>query len=528
MLSWLSWLSEIFKGSDGHWDWTRIGAVIAATAAAIAAAIKGAWEVFKFRAEPKRADKNKGGETLDAERRPLYYRRIKSISDILEYRYYTLNARFKWWAAGWIGLLALPIIFPRSPVAWVAVPVSFLGFFSPLVISLIFMVPQFLIKRSSSDHGSPIREQIDYDLFDSLKNVLPSKKEQQYGFKTYVRPSQRNDSDAPVVLSETLNKDCMANPEWDININRLPKHTSYNQIISILTCRSAVLMDYMFAKFSSSFLSINPLTNDRKIGFRSPIIEGAQSIDIFETDYFTGLCTEGLTTKNLVKTIAGHRVVLYKAPDYCPLECKNGRAIRLLDFNDTSKPCSMQGAIEVIAISNDRNLRLAIQSNTAQYSQGTRAPLASGSMDWEDQEDCKTLKQLIIKAAYRELIEEWGKKHPTLPPVRVKEDKIQPIGFFRMPHRGGKPQFVVFAQLENNDQDLRPDPAEVERAEEGEHARACFSVPDLASLRGAVTQMLEGGGTYRDSVPLYGALLCLEHAIAHHPEVICNVAGYEE
>jgi tetratricopeptide (TPR) repeat protein len=64
MPSWLLSLSEIFKGSDGQWNWPWIGTVIAAPGAVIAALVKGAWEVFKFFAERKKADDKNGGTTV--------------------------------------------------------------------------------------------------------------------------------------------------------------------------------------------------------------------------------------------------------------------------------------------------------------------------------------------------------------------------------------------------------------------------------------------------------------------------------
>jgi hypothetical protein len=144
-------------------------------------------------------------------------------------------------------------------------------------------------------------------------------------------------------------------------------------------------------------------------------------------------------------------------------------------------------------------------------------------MDWEDQFGLETLKPLILEAASRELIEEWGRKHPEKPTIRIQA--IAPIGYFRMPHRGGKPQFVVFAKLHNDDIDLRPDISEV-TADLSESAAARFFVPDLKSLANSTTLMTNKASVYLNSVPLFGALVCLEHAIRLSPQVICNVAGY--
>ena len=75
-------------------------------------------------------------------------------------------------------------------------------------------------------------------------------------------------------------------------------------------------------------------------------------------------------------------------------------------------------------------------------------------MDWNDRARGRTLKSVTVTAARREFLEEWGKKHPHKPPIRIT--RIEPIGYFRMPHRGGKPQFVALAKFENPVRDLHP------------------------------------------------------------------------
>ncbi len=68
MVSWLSSLLEIFKDSDGHWNWPWIGTVILAVGTAIAAVAQGIWAVFIFlrkiflRKKPN--DENGGGTSV--------------------------------------------------------------------------------------------------------------------------------------------------------------------------------------------------------------------------------------------------------------------------------------------------------------------------------------------------------------------------------------------------------------------------------------------------------------------------------
>jgi hypothetical protein len=65
----LSSLLEIFKGSDGHWDWTRIGGLLGAAGVVIAALTKAGWEVFKFR-EERRKNKSAGANVTHSGQGP--------------------------------------------------------------------------------------------------------------------------------------------------------------------------------------------------------------------------------------------------------------------------------------------------------------------------------------------------------------------------------------------------------------------------------------------------------------------------
>jgi tetratricopeptide (TPR) repeat protein len=63
MPSWFLRLLEIFKDSNGHWNWPWIGAAILAVGAAIAAVAQGIWAVVTFIAERKKTAEKKGGDT---------------------------------------------------------------------------------------------------------------------------------------------------------------------------------------------------------------------------------------------------------------------------------------------------------------------------------------------------------------------------------------------------------------------------------------------------------------------------------
>ncbi|HUI20650.1 MAG TPA: hypothetical protein VLZ74_06355 [Methylocella sp.] len=59
----LSWLLEIFKDSNGHWNWPWIGAALVAAGGGIATVIRAIWAIFNFFAERKTGQAKKGGAT---------------------------------------------------------------------------------------------------------------------------------------------------------------------------------------------------------------------------------------------------------------------------------------------------------------------------------------------------------------------------------------------------------------------------------------------------------------------------------
>ncbi len=196
----------------------------------------------------------------------------------------------------------------------------------------------------------------------------------------------------------------------------------------------------------------------------------------------------------------------------------------MMSFEDNSKKISLHGGVELIGVSKDFLLRIAVQGEHTQFSQEKKAPLGSGSMDWNDLENADTLKKLIKISAIREFLEEWGKKHKIKENIIIED--ILCLGFFRMPHRGGKPQFVVLCKFGNENIQLRPDSSEV-YVEEPEDNDCLFKVRNLSELSNAVSKVLKNSDCI-NSVPLLGAMTCLKDAINSNPELISKTLGYNE
>jgi hypothetical protein len=306
-------------------------------------------------------------------------------------------------------------------------------------------------------------------------------------------------------------------------VGNLPKLTKLSQFFSPsnskymlnklhLLRQAHVLRRYLFVRFSRSIATINPLTNERKIAFASQILPDRDEVKIYETDYFSGLCTYRLTIYDLKWE---NNDTARSAVENCNfrMDTDEKNATALYPLGEQRRAYSSEGGIQMLAVTKDGFLKLAVQSKWAQISQDTRTPTASGGIDWSDQLGCKTLKQVLLNAARRELIEEQGRAHSKIP---LKIIRAYPIGFFRMPHQGGKPEFVVFASLDNAASELFPDTAEVIRGED-------LPAQNMDVLKGSIVKILESKTPKTNFVPLIGALICLQHALEQCPQLVMKV-----
>lgn len=431
-------------------------------------------------------------------------RSIRSLVDTFEFIFVRLSKKFYLWVLCLFGLSLVAILFPRN---------------YSLLIAILAACLQWFRRRNGTGEINRYHFESDHAFIKEIGSILPSIKESEFDFKTITSSYA---PDGPVTISESFNIDCISNPDWDCKIIIRKQKDRHTSIVSQLRRDAYFLKQYIFDKFINSFTK-KCLINEKKIAFSSNFPPDACAVEVFQTDYFMSLCSSDLSVTNVVRYEDGKRILVSQARERAPFN-KMDTGTHLIDFCDTAPPVSLHLGIEVIVISGDNYLRVAVQSSKTEFSQGMRAPLASGSMDWEDISLQDSLKDLIKKAAIRELTEEWGKKHPDLPDLIVK--RIEPIGYFRMPHRGGKPQFVALAKITNPDANLRPDTSEV-YADDSSDAKAIFKVNDISSLRQAVNIIIEENSNLRDSVPLYGAMLCLKTLIENRPKLINEVAGYQ-
>lgn len=102
--------------------------------------------------------------------------------------------------------------------------------------------------------------------------------------------------------------------------------------------------------------------------------------------------------------------------------------------------CANQIGASTIALTSDDYLVVVGQSAANAFSQRLWAPSGSGSADWKDVKDITDLQQFIKSIARRELLEECGLNLSDVVWLRT-------LGYGRLLHRGGLPQFFCLAKL---------------------------------------------------------------------------------
>lgn len=395
------------------------------------------------------------------------------------------------------------------------------------VVSIVFLAPLFAYFREVWRADAPLKPHFvpDNRLKEEAQRAKPTAAEQELGFQ---RVSRSAGFDGPIIVSDEFNITQMSNPACDWELVIKDDGREYDHLIAQVKNMRPEFVAFGRQKIVSAFLRGKALINEGKVAFAEPFPTDTDKVEIFQTDYFTGLCTTERSLDNVIVQEGMTQRITNSASERFPF-AYSGRDITLPHVAKNPRPISLHFGIEVLALSNDGVLRIPVQSRLPQWSQGMRAPLASGSIDWEDAEGADTLKGLIRTAARRELSEEWGARNEALE-RKLALTRAEPIGYFRSPIRCGKPQFVAIAKLDCADHELLADTSEVyrisdDKARQTAYSRSEFQVADLQQLRAALGNILSKKSEYKDSVALLGAVHCLDTVAQARPEWLAAFLG---
>ena len=173
-----------------------------------------------------------------------------------------------------------------------------------------------------------------------------------------------------------------------------------------------------------------------------------KSVEVQKTRYFSGLATNDVSWLEInsrpVSALFSPLKLVY---DGFSLFMNQVGALRTLAPLAGSR-CSNHLGVSTMATTRDGVVLITGQSSRNVQSRRLLAPSGSGSVDWHDLGRSEDLLAVIRRAAERELTEECGLKAGQYPM------RTSVVGFARLIHRGGKPEFFCMTVIDENAGDL--------------------------------------------------------------------------
>lgn len=402
---------------------------------------------------------------------------------------------------------------------------------------IVYLTPvfAFLWKKFRADYRDNPRFEKNEALRQLLNGAIGSTREHNLGFRTLA--STRSNKvlfESAINISREFNNVSMFNRNVDWPLIKDEGSKEYQTLIEHLRKDANLFLPFGRSKLWKSTLDGKTIINETKIAFKSdfPPKEGQSELHVYKTDYFTGLLSAERSIEDAnVTTKQGQMMTVSSAQDRNPFWMEE-KLVRLPNLHKNSVPVSQQFGIEIIGLTRDKIFRIPFQSQIVEFSKGKRIPLATGSMDWEDAENATSLKELIVNAAKRELIEEWGSRPGKAGKdlrKRLAASKYVPMGYYRQVLRAGKPQFVCLVYLDCDDNELFADQSEV-MLDLSETSKGPLLTPkiyekvnNLKMLETRVRHILTITSPKGDSVALFGAAQSLLHAIQDNPEQVKDI-----
>jgi hypothetical protein len=241
--------------------------------------------------------------------------------------------------------------------------------------------------------------------------------------------------------------------------------------------------------------------DEKKIRLTSDILTSSTAVTLQRVPYSAFLVTNKLGIVDVKER--GDRTVL-SAEDVI---LHDG----LLTTFERSK-CSNHLGADTLAVVDDGRILITRQTTKNQLSKGLLAPSGSGSIDWKDLHREDDLVTMVKRAMRREMSEELGIARPDVPDLL----SMRVLGYARLTHLGGKPQFFGVARLRSANERIRG----IERRYISDHVTIYFT-PRLGvgNLLSAVAKF-EKDRLPEMSFPLYINLQMFKRWVTVDPDAI--------
>jgi len=415
----------------------------------------------------------------------IYCLRYRLKGWICRYRFLL---RFRWKYV--VGIIAFVI---GILVTIVEPPVKLLGYFltvTGLVLGLILLVTDTvkLSQRKDSFYEIKVKSKV-------LRSLRMSDNYIDYQFIDFNGNRALYSSDVNLLITSTPLEFLMEKDKFKLNLTA---------------------MEIAPFAIQKAFKVGGILFNDPKVRMKSDLtvkaIKSKQKIALQRTDYFSGICTNELTCREV--WTKKDRVQKY---DGLSFMSSNGI---ILDLQQSH--CSNHAGTNVLAFTKDGYMVVTIQSGETMQSPDLYAPSGSGSADFKDFE--QNPETFVVSAMERELMEECGLVND----VKRTNNRIvhtHLIGFARNLNRGGKPEFFGVAYIDAPFQSLKVTRKEV------------MFVSDITEIRIDRSQIEELGKNLKNfrkkkrnlmSFDLYLNLVFLEDYLESCPSLFVDLISAPE
>ena len=280
------------------------------------------------------------------------------------------------------------------------------------------------------------------------------------------------------------------NVEEDTNATALVKtyiEKNFDALLPFLTrhYRRAVAEDRLFS-------------NDEKLCFSGDFIDKDMFL-VSKGSYYNSFLTNRIFSQKLV---SDDGVDLFPAKG-----CTN------IDIKFPYRCFSNEIGISTLAVTKDGYLFFQLQGNHSDSSPGLIVPSGSGSADWSDYDNNRTLtfRELISYSAKRELSEETGSAIADVTANRL-------LGFYRWLEQAGKPEFVSVSKLNIDSREIKPE------KKEQQNKIIKFRVVSNGKLNDKAFSDCFGYLSDPNlSLPLYMCLMYLKDVYENEPECLKEV-----
>lgn len=433
------------------------------------------------------------------------FRQLRSIFDYFWYFEVGLSRR-PWLTLGlYLAIVTLTVLTAiLGPRVW-----AISSYWSGLII-IAGMAVRYLAAKMSSNRAGALEMSTNADLSARSQFLDPASSDEKAGFRN-ARPP--DGFDGAVHLSDDMNTQTFQQDAWDCQLVVDQINARQDAVKQGIRANARLFKAYGLQKTLSQFLK-KALINEKKLGISSDLSAEMTEIKVFQTDYYTTLCAgEASLTDFSAKDGATKRVVNHSSTRV-PYNLTE-RTATLNPLSSGRTPMTNQVGVSLLGITKDNRLAVCTQAKGALRGAGKRVPLATGSADWGDFEEGDSIKKFVERATLRELIEEWGNNKKLRKSLPLNWVDIVHLGSFRIPRRGGKPEFAVLAKLNWTLDQLTADTSEVEKyvsAVRPSNTEVDFQIDSSGDLVEAVETLLHRRADVNDSTSLLGCLLCLKSA----------------